>query len=254
MRLLALDTSTEACSAALLVGESVLERSVEAPQGHAELILPMIESLLAEAGLGLRVLDGIAFGRGPGSFTGVRLAASVTQGLAFGAGLGVLPVSTLRAVAWQAFAALSATAPARVVAHRTFAEERILVCNDARMQEVYWCAYRRDAEGLPEALLEEAVSPPARVALPDRAAQDGRASPPARWCGAGRGFRAHPSLNALVPDTPAAWFDLLPQASAVLALARPEVAAGRLGAADEALPVYVRDEVAKPSSARPSSS
>jgi tRNA threonylcarbamoyladenosine biosynthesis protein TsaB len=249
MRLLALDTSTEACSAALLVGESVLERSVEAPQGHAELILPMIESLLAEADLSLRVLDGIAFGRGPGSFTGVRLAASVTQGLAFGAGLGVLPVSTLRAVAWQAFAAKSVAVPAGALA-----EDRILVCNDARMQEVYWCAYQRSVDGLPEALLEEAVGAPACVVLPERAAVDGRASPPARWCGAGRGFRAHPSLKALVPDTPAAWFDLLPQASAVLALARPEVAAGRLCAADEALPVYVRDEVAKPSSARPSSS
>jgi tRNA threonylcarbamoyladenosine biosynthesis protein TsaB len=122
------------------------------------------------------------------------------------------------------------------------------------MQEVYWCAYQRSVDGLPEALLEEAVGAPACVVLPERAAVDGRASPPARWCGAGRGFRAHPSLKALVPDTPAAWFDLLPQASAVLALARPEVAAGRLCAADEALPVYVRDEVAKPASVRPSSS
>jgi tRNA threonylcarbamoyladenosine biosynthesis protein TsaB len=158
-------------------------------------------------------------------------------------------VSTLRAVAWQAFAAKSVAVPAGALA-----EDRILVCNDARMQEVYWCAYQRSVDGLPEALLEEAVGAPACVVLPERAAVDGRASPPARWCGAGRGFRAHPSLKALVPDTPAAWFDLLPQASAVLALARPEVAAGRLCAADEALPVYVRDEVAKPASVRPSSS
>jgi tRNA threonylcarbamoyladenosine biosynthesis protein TsaB len=239
MKLLALDTSTEACSAALWAGDALLERSVEAPQGHAELILPMVGSLLAEAGLSLRDLDGIAFGRGPGSFTGVRLAASVTQGLAFGAGLGVVPVSTLRAVAWQA---------------QTMGAEAVLVCNDARMQEVYWCAYRRGTDGLPEALIEEAVCPPLRVALPASAAAAGVAGASARWCGAGRGFRVHPSLAALVPGSPEALSDLLPQAAAVLALARPEVTAGRLRSPGAALPVYVRDEVAQVSSARPSSS
>jgi tRNA threonylcarbamoyladenosine biosynthesis protein TsaB len=250
MRLLALDTSTEACSAALLADDVLFERSVEAPQGHAELILPMVGSLLDEAGLTLRGLDALAFGRGPGSFTGVRIAASVAQGLAFGAGLGVVPVSTLRAVAWQAFAAAGGDAGGFDGA----ASDRLLVCNDARMQEVYWCAYRRGADGLPAALCEEAVSPAAQVALPSREATGDEASPPLRWRGAGRGFRAHPSLAALVPGSGTAWFDLLPQAVAVLALARPEVAAGRLRPPADALPVYVRDEVAKPSSGRPSSS
>lgn len=243
MKLLALDTSTEACSAALRVGETVLERSVEAPQGHAELILPMVESLLAEAGLTLRALDGIAFGRGPGSFTGVRLAASVTQGLAFGAGLGVVPVCTLQAVAWQAQASGVAAG-----------EGAVLVCNDARMQEVYWCAYRRGADGLPEALVEEAVSPPSAVALPAPAPAPGRAAAAGPWHGAGRGFRAHPSLAALVPGTPVELFDLLPQARAVLALALPAVQAGRLRPPSDAVPVYVRDEVAKASTVLPSSS
>lgn len=229
MNILALDTSTEACSAALLAADRVLVRSEEAPRAHAEFILPMVESLLAEAGLALRGLDALAFGRGPGSFTGVRLAASVAQGLAYGAGLGVVPVSTLRAVALQAFAHPEGAAA-----------DHVLVCNDARMQETYWCAYRRGADGLPEPLREEAVGAPESVVLP---VQGGR------WVGAGRGFRAYPRLADLLPGgvPPAALVDLLPQAAAIVALAQPEVAAGRLLPAAEALPVYLRDDVARPS-------
>jgi tRNA threonylcarbamoyladenosine biosynthesis protein TsaB len=160
------------------------------------------------------------------------LAASVTQGLAFGAGLGVVPVSSLRAVAWQ------------VIRVPAGGHDGVLVCNDARMQQVYWCAYRPGTDGLPIELMEEAVGPPESVLRP----------PGAGWLGAGRGFRAHPSLANLVPGTPTTAFDLLPQARAVLALARPEVTAGRLLPPSHALPVYVRDEVAKPSSARSSSS
>lgn len=239
MKILALDTSTEACSAALLADGRVLAHAEEAPRGHAELILPMVESLLAEAGLTLRGLDAIAFGRGPGSFTGVRLAASVVQGLAYGAALGVVPVSTLRAVALQAFAhPEGATA------------DHVLVCNDARMQETYWCAYRRGADGLPEALRDEAVGPPASVARPMVDTDGAPLVGAARWIGAGRGFRAYPSLGASLPSgvsPSAALVDLLPQATAILELARPEVAAGRLRPATEALPVYLRDDVARPS-------
>ena len=250
MKILALDTSTEACSAALLADGRVLARAEEAPRAHAELILPMVEALLAEAGLTLRGLDALAFGRGPGSFTGVRLAASVTQGLAYGAGLGVVPVSTLRAVALQAFAHPDGAAA-----------DHVLVCNDARMQETYWCAYRRAVDAatglvLPEALREEAVGPPASVARPSvarptgAAPRDGALGSAERWVGAGRGFRAYPSLVAQLPSgtpPPSALVELLPQATAILELARPEVAAGRLRPATEALPVYLRDDVARPS-------
>ena len=239
MKILALDTSTEACSAALLAGGRVLVRAEEAPRAHAELILPMVDSLLAEAGLALRDLDALAFGRGPGSFTGVRLAASVAQGLAHGAGLGVVPVSTLRAVALQAFAQPEGAGA-----------DHVLVCNDARMQEVYWCAYRRAADGLLEALRAEAVGPPEAVARPTVDARGGALAAGARWVGAGRGFRAYPQLAACLPESAAplaALIALLPQAAAILELARPEVAAGRLLPAREALPVYLRDDVARPS-------
>ena len=244
MKILALDTSTEACSAALYADGRLLVRAEEAPRAHAELILPMVESLLAEAGLTLRGLDALAFGRDPGSFTGVRLAASVAQGLAYGAGLGVVPVSTLRAVALQAF-----DHPAGAQA------DHALVCNDARMQETYWCAYRRSVDAatglaLPEAIRAEAVGAPESVARPTFDATGAPLAPDALWTGAGRGFRAYPVLEAALPAgslAPAPLVDLLPQAAAIVTLARPEVAAGRLRPAAEALPVYLRDDVARPS-------
>jgi tRNA threonylcarbamoyladenosine biosynthesis protein TsaB len=231
MHLLALDTSTEACSAALGVclpgePERVLTRAAEAPRGHAELILPMVESLLEEAGLRLSALGAIAFARGPGSFTGLRLAAAVTQGLAFGAGLPVLAVSTLRASALQAL-------------QRAPSATHVLVCNDARMSEVYVAAFARGANGLPELMGHEAVCPPSSVALP---AVSGV------WVGAGHGFRAYPQLVELQHaggGFTEIFAEVLPQAREVLPLARAEWAAGRLLKPVEAQPVYLRDDVAK---------
>lgn len=225
MRLLALDTATENCSAALLLGARLLTREAEFARGHAEHILPMIDELLAEAGMALGQMQAIAFGRGPGSFTGVRLAASIAQGLAFGAGLPVVPVSDLEALALRGFDLDPAV-------------ERILVCNDARMREVYWGCFAQEA-GLPVALGPEQVGPPESVRLPEGGAA----------AGIGRGFAAYPQLPSVEGVVvPATWERLLPRAAEIVRLAVREVSAGRLADPEAALPVYLRDNVARPSS------
>ena len=228
MSLLALDTATEACSAAVLLPDRMVSRCVELARGHSEQILPMIDAVLAEAGLELPALDAIAFGRGPGSFTGVRLAIGVAQGLAFGARRPVVPVSDLRALAQQTFDLSPAAAS-------------VLVCSDARMHEVYWAAYRRDARGLAEALCAERVSPAHAVALPSDL--------PRPTYAAGRGFRAYPELaRALEGGIDAMHNTLLPRASEVARLAVVELAAGRGVSPEAAVPQYLRDDVARPPS------
>jgi len=225
VRLLALDTATEYCSAALLAEGRLLSREAELPRGHAEHILPMIDALLGEAALPLRGLDALAFGRGPGSFTGVRLAASIAQGLAFGAGLAVVPISDLGALAQRAL-------------DEDGTVTRVLVCNDARMQEVYWACFERGPDGLARLLGTERVGAPGAVRLPPG------------WtdaAGIGRGFTAYPALRAL-PGVcvPAGWDGLLPRAAEIARLAGAELAAGRLLAPEAAVPVYLRDDVARP--------
>ena len=225
MRLLAIDTSTECCSAALRIEGCLLSREVELARGHGERILPMIDELLGEAGVGLRQLQAIAFGRGPGSFTGVRLGASVAQGLAFGAGLGVVAISDLAAVA-----------------QRVFDDEgsvtRVLVCGDARMKEVYWGCFERGGDGLALGRSPEGVAPAERVRLPSGWTEA---------AGAGRGFAAYPALRML-PGVAVrgGWDGLLPRAAEVARLAVPELTAGRLLAPEAAVPVYLRDDVARP--------
>lgn len=230
MKLLAIETSTEACSAALRCGDTLDLRHEEMPRGHAERILPMIDELLAAAGLQLGELDALAFGRGPGGFTGVRLAASVVQGLAFGAGLGVVAVSTLRAVAQSAL-------------DLDPGADGVLVCNDARMNEVYWAGFRRDPSGIAQPVSPERVGSAGAVVLPAGLAG-------AATVGAGRGFGIYPGLEVLAGSLRAVQAGLLPSAAAVARLALPELRAGRVGNARDALPVYVRDDVARPAAAR----
>jgi tRNA threonylcarbamoyladenosine biosynthesis protein TsaB len=227
LKILALDTATEVCSVALLLQEDLLVRELPPGTGHSAHILSLVQAVLAEADLALTDLDCIAFGRGPGGFTGVRLAASVTQGLAYGAGLAVIPVSDLLAVAQQA---LDLAPRARSV----------LVCNDARMQEVYWTCATRGPGGLATPAGPEQVGPPSSVLLPPGL--------PDPVLGAGRGFGVWATLQGrLGAQLSQVQPELLPRAREIARLAAPLWAAGHGLTPEQAQPVYLRDNVAKPS-------
>jgi tRNA threonylcarbamoyladenosine biosynthesis protein TsaB len=228
MKFLSLDTASARCSVALFDGDVLITRSIDTARDHATLILPMIEEVLAESGLALRALDGIVYGRGPGSFTGVRVAASVTQGLAAGADLPVLGVSDLRALAAQA----------RRVAPAGASGSLLLAAMDARMGEIYWGAFDAVAELPGEALLGEAVGPVA--SLPE--SLRGRV-----MAGAGRGFQAFPALATGLGLPPGVVLgDAEPHAADIAWLAAADLRGGRTWRdAAQAQPVYLRDQIAK---------
>ena len=219
MRILAVDAATEACSAALLAGDALTERFEVIGRGHAGRLLPMADELLREAGLTARDLDGVAFGRGPGGFTGLRIAAGVAQGLAAGAARPIVPVSNLAAVA--------------AGAGRGSGAERVLACMDARMGQVYWAAFE-NATGIPRAVTDERLTAPGGVELPAGAT----------WYGAGHGFSAHPELAERLGASLTAVDDaLLPRATDIARIAALQLAAGRGLSAAQGLPVYLRDDV-----------
>jgi tRNA threonylcarbamoyladenosine biosynthesis protein TsaB len=241
LRVLAIDTSTEACSAALLWSNGeVCQRFIVTERGHADLILPMIDELLAEAGCRLKDLDGLAFGRGPGGFTGLRIAAGVIQGLAYGAGLPVAPVSSLAAVAFLAASAPSVpSVPSSPSSLSSVGG--ILVCNDARMNEVYWGCYRfrPDDPCAPLVLVAEAVGPEEHVQ-----------PAPAVTHFAGNGIPRYPVLQARLESAGLSYREgLYPRADAIARLGERMLQRGEGVGAAEALPVYIRDDVARP--ARP---
>lgn len=221
MRILAIETSTEWCSVAVGDGASWRLRDEPAGHAHSERLLPMVDALLAEAGWTLRGLDGLAFGAGPGSFTGIRIGCGVAQGLALGADRPVVPVPTLLALAQEAL--------------RTRGWTRVLACLDARMREVYVAAYARIG-GVWQEAAAASVLPPAEVREPR---PDGGGA----WRGAGNGFGAYPALG---PRLALAQLDadLHPTAQAIAELALPRLAAGEGVAAADALPMYVRHRVA----------
>ncbi len=218
MNILALDTSTEYCSVALLHAGNLTSREELAGQRHSELILAMIDALLGASNLTLAHLNGVAFGAGPGSFTGLRIACGVAQGLAFGAGLPVVPVGTLMAMAEAAGA------------------PRVVACLDARMGEIYHAAYQRNG-----AAWNETVSPNVCKADMAPGLEGGD------WVGCGSGF-------AVYGDALAARYrgqlyrvrsQAFPHAREVAQLALPVLAAGLGVPAEQAVPLYVRDKVAR---------
>ena len=223
MKILALETSSDLCSVALLADGELRDHTRAAAHAQAELILPMVEALLGEAGISLKQIDALAFGRGPGAFTGLRVATAVIQGLAFGADRPVVPVSDLMALAAGAY--------------RLHGARRILACLDARLQEIYWCAYQAEEADKLVACLPEQLSGVQQV------------QPPAgRWFGAGSGFAVYGrALEAHLGDSlEACDAKLSPMARDIAALAARLFAEGQSVSAEAALPVYLRERVATP--------
>lgn len=229
MNLLAIETSTEFCSLAACRGDAVSATHFPAAQRHGETVLEAVRALLVQAGLTLQDLDGIAFGHGPGSFTGLRIACGVTQGLALALGIPVKGVSTLLALAEEVRSANGGE----------HGHDKVIACLDARMGEVYHAAFVRSA-GAPDwqVVSQPGLYRPEAVPVPEGTG----------WTACGTGFGAHGDVLArrhagegrVIATLPEA----APTARAVLALARPQFAAGTVEDAAQALPVYLRDKVA----------
>ncbi|MBB3225788.1 tRNA threonylcarbamoyladenosine biosynthesis protein TsaB [Luteibacter sp. Sphag1AF] len=220
MNFLAIETSTEACSVALVHGDEVIERSEIAPRRHAELVLPMADALLAEAGLSRMALDGIAVGRGPGAFTGVRLGVSLAQGMAMALDVPVVTVSSLEALALEA----------------PEDDASILAVIDARMGEIYVAAYRRDGNGGLIGLDAERVDTAAKLLLPEASA----------WHVVGTGWGTYEAALRERIHAPIVSADPLryPQARHIAGIAARRFRDGAAVSPEFALPVYLRDKVA----------
>jgi tRNA threonylcarbamoyladenosine biosynthesis protein TsaB len=210
MRFAALETSGDWCSVALWMDGEIAALERRAPNRHSELALPMLEDLLHKTGLRERDLDAIAFGAGPGSFTGLRIAAGLAQGLAFARGLPLAGVSTLEAIAEEAGA------------------PRVVACIDARMREVYYAALEKNGDGWKEVVRAQCIAP------------DAAPQPPGEgWIGAGSGFAAYGSLS-LTKTRP----EVHATAAAIARLAAARLVSGQGVDAAAAVPVYLRDKVA----------
>jgi tRNA threonylcarbamoyladenosine biosynthesis protein TsaB len=222
VRLLALETSTEEGSVALLNGAQLEQRRIPTPREQTDLVLPLVAELLDHAELALSTLDGIAFGRGPGSFTGLRIAAAVAQGLGLASGLPLLPVSTLAATAQRAW--------------RLRGFGHALVCLDARMGEVFWACFGI-REGLAEPLAPERLSGPAPVAWAGADTDS--------WAGVGSGFAAHgEALRRIAQSAAEVLPAFCPSAADLLPRAQADLREGRGQLPEVALPVYLRGEAA----------
>lgn len=244
MSILALDSSTDWLSVAVGDDRRWHERQERAGTAASERVIAMIDESLREAGLHLDALEGIAFGAGPGSFTGVRIACGVTQGLALGARLQVCAIPSLEALAQATW--------------RRKGAQRVVACLDARMREVYVAAYQREADAVWAAVLEPQVRKPDELTAPIAHIDDasgvlgfGPAQQGATqaWHGAGDGFAAYPALAGRM-NLASVLTDLFPDARSIGELALPRFAAGMGVPAAQAEPLYVRHRVALTSAER----
>lgn len=230
MKLLALDTSSVACSVAISIDDAIFERYEEQPREHTRLLLPMIREALKEAGAELSELDAIVLGNGPGSFIGMRIAASVAQGMAYGSGLGIVPVSSLAAVAAEVFAEGDAA--------------EVVVTQDAHMNEVYLGVFARGSDNLPIPLFPERLQSQEAIAELKHAAEGPRIA-------AGAGWQRYPTLLASNIDSFDAVSDRLhPRARNLLGLGAHNLETGLSVAPAEILPAYLRQKVAEKPAAR----
>lgn len=224
MKLLAIETATEACSAAIMLDDQIVERFEITPRTHNELILPMCEQVLAETGLNLSQLDAIAFGCGPGAFTGVRIGTAVTQGLAYAHDLPVIPVSTLANLAQQAF-------------EKNSAYTNVFAAIDARMQEIYWAVYQKQSDNTLNPIFDERVQAPMQVDCNECEVSFGLGS---GWGTYAEMLQQKTNLDISLIDGKA-----LPHATTTLQLAKPKFDKQEFVDAAHALPVYLRDNVAQ---------
>lgn len=218
--ILALDTCTELCSAALVVNGQTYADQIDAPREHSQRLLPMIDSLLKKASMSLKDVDLIAYGRGPGSFTGIRICTSITQGLALGLEKPVIGISTLATMAQAAITKHGA--------------KQVFASIDARMGEVYWGQFV-DCDGIATLVGEEKVSKPEQVVL--------TLDSEAEICACGTGFDTYPELLELSKAVLHTVNDKLPVAESMLALAKFGFDNAQSTSVDELSPVYIRDTV-----------
>jgi len=223
-KILALDTSTENCSAALSINGNVLVREFESPREHTKRILPMVDSLLSEAGIKLTDLDALAFGRGPGSFTGVRIGTGIAQGLAFGADLPMLPISTLAAMAQGA--------------HRLHNATDVLPAIDARMGEIYFAQYKLSDAGVMTLVGNEMV-----ITADDLVANFNQSETEFHTLGTGWATYEEQLAGLNVSKLTACEGIQFPTSHDMLAIAAADFANGKAVAVEDAMPVYVRDTV-----------
>jgi tRNA threonylcarbamoyladenosine biosynthesis protein TsaB len=227
IKILAFDTSSDACSVALRIGKVALTRHVIAKQKQSELVLNMLNELLKEADLKLKDLTALAFGQGPGSFTGIRLAASIAQGLSLGSNLSVIPVSTLQILAQGMY--------------REYQERNVLVANDARMQEIYFGAYSIDEQNIMQPLFADLVGKPDNPPIQNNMLKS-------NWIGIGSAWQAYKDILAqkyrekklqlrIHPE------ERYPNALDLVNIAIYKYEKGEKGSRENILPVYLQNDI-----------